>query len=100
MSSSSKYLAAKKCCTKNSIGPQGLIGAQGLSGSQGIQGLPGHTGSQGPQGSRGIGQRGPQGPQGPPFGSNFLYKFTIDKFLYIKFYNHFPSNPSLKKLPK
>ena len=78
MSSSSKYLAAKKCCNSNIIGPLGSQGAQGLSGSQGIQGLPGHTGSPGPQGSRGIGQRGPQGPQGPPFGSNFLYKFTID----------------------
>jgi hypothetical protein len=77
MSSSSRYLAEKKCCNSSIIGSKGPQGSQGLSGSQGLQGLTGHTGSQGPQGSRGIGQRGPQGPQGPPFGSNYLYKFTI-----------------------
>jgi len=77
MSSSSKYLAAKLCCNSTSIAPQGPVGAQGLSGSQGIQGLAGYQGSQGPQGPRGVGQRGPQGLPGPPFGSNYLYKFTI-----------------------
>jgi len=95
MSSSSRYLAAKKCCNSTRIAPQGRVGAQGLSGSQGIQGLPGYQGSQGPQGPRGVGQRGPQGPQGPPFGSNYLYKFTIDNITNF-IYN---SEPGFQEIP-